>query len=64
MASIYRLMKLRKAQRVKVASDMRKFEVQMPNDLWQSTACTGPKSCTRVECERPICSPSSMTTPG
>jgi hypothetical protein len=29
MASIYRLMKIRKAQRVKVESDMRKFEVQL-----------------------------------
>jgi putative transposase len=43
MASIYRLMKLRKAQRVKVESDMRKFEVQMPNDLWQSDCMHGPK---------------------
>jgi putative transposase len=43
MASIYRLMKIRKAQRVKVESDMRKFEVQMPNDLWQSDCMHGPK---------------------
>jgi putative transposase len=43
MASIYRLMKMRKAQRVKVESDMRKFEVQMPNDLWQSDCMHGPK---------------------
>jgi putative transposase len=43
MASIYRLMKLRKAQRTKVASDMRKFEVQLSNDLWQSDCMHGPK---------------------
>jgi putative transposase len=43
MASIYRLMKIRKAQRVKVESDMRKFEVQLSNDLWQSDCMHGPK---------------------
>jgi hypothetical protein len=46
MASIYRLMKIRKAQRVKVESDMRKFEVQMPTTCGSQTVCTGPKSCT------------------
>lgn len=43
MASIYRLMKQRKSKREKVKSDMRKFEVQMPNDLWQSDCMHGPK---------------------
>lgn len=43
MASIYRLMKIRKAKRRKAAEDMRKFEVQMSNDLWQSDCMHGPK---------------------
>lgn len=43
MASVYRLMKARKVKRAKVESDMRKFEVQMPNDLWQSDCMHGPK---------------------
>jgi putative transposase len=43
MASIYRLMKIRKAKRQKAAQDMRKFEVQMSNDLWQSDCMHGPK---------------------
>ena len=34
MASIYRLMKKRKAKRQKVQEDMRKFEVQMANDSY------------------------------
>jgi putative transposase len=42
MASIYRLMKSRKAKRQKAAEDMRKFEVQMSNDLWQSDCMHGP----------------------
>ena len=43
MASIYRLLKIRKAKRQKVEQDMRKFEVQMSNDLWQSDCMHGPK---------------------
>jgi putative transposase len=43
MASIYRLMKIRKAKRKKVEQDMRKFEVQMSNDLWQSDCMHGPQ---------------------
>ena len=43
MASIYRLLKLHKLKRQKVVSDMRKFEVQMSNDLWQSDCMHGPK---------------------
>jgi len=43
MASIYRLMKKRKAKRQKVQEDMRKFEVQMANDLWQSDCMHGPQ---------------------
>jgi putative transposase len=42
MASIYRLMKIRKAKRQKSELDMRKFEVQMSNDLWQSDCMHGP----------------------
>lgn len=43
MASIYRLMKKRKAKRQKLQEDMRKFEVQMTNDLWQSDCMHGPQ---------------------
>lgn len=43
MASIYRLMKIRKAKRQKSKQDMRKFEVQMSNDLWQSDCMHGPR---------------------
>ena len=43
MASIYRLMKLHKVKRQKTVQDMRKFEVQMSNDLWQSDCMHGPK---------------------
>ncbi len=43
MASIYRLMKKRKAKRQKAQEDMRKFEVQMANDLWQSDCMHGPQ---------------------
>ena len=43
MASIYRLMKIRKGKRLKVQEDMRKFEVQMANDLWQSDCMHGPQ---------------------
>lgn len=42
MASIYRLLKIRKAKRQKAVEDMRKFEVQMANDLWQSDCMHGP----------------------
>ena len=42
MASVYRLLKIRKAKRRKVEQDMRKFEVQMANDLWQSDCMHGP----------------------
>lgn len=43
MASIYRLLKIRNAKRQKAAEDMRKFEVQVSNDLWQSDCMHGPK---------------------
>ena len=36
IASIYRLMKKHKAESGKKKVDLRKFEVQMTNDLWQS----------------------------
>jgi len=43
MASVYRLMKNRRAKRTKTEQDMRKFEVQISNDLWQSDCMHGPK---------------------
>lgn len=43
MASIYRLLKVKKAKRLKTEQDMRKFEVQMANDLWQSDCMHGPQ---------------------
>lgn len=43
MASIYRLMKLHKIAARKKKEDMRKFEVQMSNDLWQSDCLHGPQ---------------------
>jgi len=43
MASVYRMLKLRKAKKDKAAEDRRKFEVQMSNDLWQSDCMHGPK---------------------
>lgn len=43
MASIYRLMKLHKIAARKKKEDMRKFEVQMSNDLWQSDCMHGPQ---------------------
>lgn len=43
LATVYRLLKMRKAKRATVQSDMRKFEVQLPNDLWQSDCMHGPK---------------------
>lgn len=43
MATVYRLMKRYKLKREKKATDMRKFEVQMSNDLWQSDCMHGPK---------------------
>lgn len=43
MASIYRLMKLHKIAAKKKKEDMRKFEVQMSNDLWQSDCMHGPQ---------------------
>jgi len=43
MATIYRLMKKRKLTRRKAVEDMRKFEVQISNDLWQSDCMHGPR---------------------
>lgn len=43
MASLYRLMKLHKLKRKTAQEDRRKFEVQMPNDLWQSDCMHGPR---------------------
>jgi len=43
MATIYRLMKKHKSERGKKQEDMRKFEVQMTNDLWQSDCMHGPQ---------------------
>jgi putative transposase len=43
VATVYRLMKQHKLKTQKKAEDMRKFEVQMSNDLWQSDCMHGPK---------------------
>lgn len=43
MATVYRLMKLHKRKKEKAGRDLRKFEVQMSNDLWQSDCMHGPK---------------------
>lgn len=43
LATVYRLMKQHKLKTQKRAEDMRKFEVQMSNDLWQSDCMHGPK---------------------
>jgi len=43
MATIYRLMKKHKSKRGKKQEDMRRFEVQMTNDLWQSDCMHGPQ---------------------
>jgi transposase InsO family protein len=43
MATIYRLLRLHKAETKKKREDMRKFEVQMSNDLWQSDCMHGPQ---------------------
>lgn len=43
MATYYRLLKKYKTDRSKKKENMRKFEVQMPNDLWQSDCMHGPK---------------------
>lgn len=43
MATIYRLMKKYKTGQGKKKEDMRKYEVQMPNDLWQSDCMHGPR---------------------
>lgn len=43
MATIYRLMKKHKTESKKKQDDMRKFEVQMTNDLWQSDCMHGPR---------------------
>lgn len=42
-ATVYRLMKKHKVQSGKRKADMRKFEVQMANDLWQSDCMHGPQ---------------------
>jgi transposase InsO family protein len=43
IATVYRLMRRAKLKKEKTARDMRKFEVQMTNDLWQSDCMHGPK---------------------
>ena len=42
-ATVYRLMKKHKVESGKKKVDMRKFEVQMANDLWQSDCMHGPQ---------------------
>lgn len=41
MATVYRFMKQHKLKKKKKQKDMRKFEVQMSNDLWQSDCMHG-----------------------
>ena len=43
MPTVYRLMRQHKVQGSRKQQDMRKFEVQMSNDLWQSDCMHGPK---------------------
>ena len=43
MPTIYRLMRRHKVQGTRKQQDMRKFEVQISNDLWQSDCMHGPK---------------------
>jgi transposase InsO family protein len=42
-ATVYRLMKQHKIRKPDKKQDMRKFEVQMSNDLWQSDCMHGPR---------------------
>jgi len=42
-ATVYRLMRLHKVEKKKKETDLRKFEVQMSNDLWQSDCMHGPR---------------------
>ncbi len=43
VATVYRLMKRHQVKRSEKKQDMRKFEVQMSNDLWQSDCMHGPR---------------------
>lgn len=43
IGTVYRIMKMNKLKTKKKKEDMRKFEVQMSNDLWQSDCMHGPK---------------------
>ena len=43
MPTVYRLMRQHKVQGSRKQQDMRKFEVQMSNDLWQSDCMHGPR---------------------
>jgi putative transposase len=43
IATVYRLMRLHKVEKNQKKEDMRKFEVQMSNDLWQSDCMHGLK---------------------
>jgi transposase InsO family protein len=43
MPTVYRLMRRHKVEGSRKQQDMRKFEVQMSNDLWQSDCMHGPK---------------------
>lgn len=42
-ATVYRLMQQHKVKKPEKKQDMRKFEVQMSNDLWQSDCMHGPR---------------------
>ncbi|MDF1569438.1 MAG: DDE-type integrase/transposase/recombinase [Spirochaetaceae bacterium] len=43
LPTVYRLMRKHKVEGTRKQQDMRKFEVQMSNDLWQSDCMHGPK---------------------
>ena len=43
LPTVYRLLKKYKVDDVRKKENMRKFEVQMPNDLWQSDCMHGPR---------------------
>lgn len=43
LESLYRILKTHKVEAKKKQEDLRKFEVQMSNDLWQSDCMHGPK---------------------
>jgi len=62
-ATIYRMFKQRGLmKREEVPVDRRRFEAELPNDIWQSDCMHGPRILVEgKERKRPICSPLSTT---